>query len=283
MRSSDFQLTTLSGPLDGLAVVVQHWPVTIGRSSENTVPLRLDVWASREHARLDYEDEQVWLEDLGDLNITAVGRQLVRGRVPLALETTFRVGRTLLRLERLVSMPESSDVTPTPGPRPPTANNPLDSTQFSAATRQIVAEAVAESARLRHYYLGVEHLFITASRTDRPLGSALAHHGLPPGMVQERLRVEAGPGSVRRPWQGIILTPRADRLLSALASHARPVGETALVKAILADPDALPTRWLREQGCDPTVLIRTLDDARRTANKTVSFSDFDPSSDRVGP
>jgi hypothetical protein len=109
----------------------------------------------------------------------------------------------------------------------------------------------------------------------------LTQLGLLPSTVQERLRVESGPGSVRRPWQGIILTPRVDRLLSALASHSSPVSEAALIAAILTDPDALPTRWLREQGCDPAAVICTLDDRLWTADKMPSFSAVDPPSDRV--
>jgi hypothetical protein len=248
-QNSAFLLTTLSGPLDGLAVVVRHWPVTIGRSSENTLPLRLDIWASRQHARLDYEDDQVWLEDVGDLNVTAMGRQLVRGRVPLAPEGTFRVGRTLLRLEALQTEPLAETQTAA------AVGNPLDSSQFSPAARQIITEAIAESARQRHYYLGVEHLFLAAARPGRALANALAGLGLAPETVQARLRVEAGPGTVRRPWAGIILTPRADRLLSSLAGSSSAqrltVSEAALVAAILDDADALPTRWLRAQGHDP--------------------------------
>lgn len=269
-RSSAFQLTTLSGPLDGLTVVLRHWPVTIGRGPDNTIALHFDLWVSRQHARLDYEDDQVWLEDVGDLNITTVGRQLVRGRVPLAPDSTFRIGRTLLRLERLPGEPAAEDARPwLPSLRvkPGAGENPLDSSQFSLAARQIVAEAIAESARLRHYYLGIEHLFIAASQPDRALAAALARLGLKPETVQARLRVEAGPGSGRRPWQGIILTPRADRLLTGLARSRRAsgetpavIGETELAQALLGDPDALPARWLREQGYDPAAVRMLIQD-----------------------
>lgn len=270
-RSSGFQLTALSGPLDGLTVVIHQWPVTIGRSTENTVALQLDVWASRQHARLDYQDGQVWLEDMGDLNITAVGRQLVRGRVPLAPESTFRVGHTLIRLERVKEEA-------LPGPRADTEadGNPLDSSQFSPAVRQIIITAIMESARLRHCYLGVEHLFIAASQPGHALTHALLHLGLQPELAQARLRVEAGPGNLRRPWQGIILTPRTDRLLARLAGAraaapppTSPVSETELVGAILDDADALPTRWLREQGYDPAALRTLLQEAFPLAPKPI--------------
>jgi len=276
-RSSGFQLTALSGPLDGLTVVIHQWPVTIGRSTENTVALQLDVWASRQHARLDYQDGQVWLEDMGDLNITAVGRQLVRGRVPLAPESTFRVGHTLIRLERVKEEAQAGPHTP-----PDTDGNPLDSSQFSPAVRQIVVTAIAESARMRHYYLGVEHLFIAASQPGHALTQALLHLGLQPDLIQARLRVEAGPGNLRRPWQGIILTPRADRLLARLAGArtttppASPVSEAELASAILDDPDALPTRWLRQQGYDPAALRTLLQEALPLAPKPVRARDAEP-------
>lgn len=279
-RSGAFQLTALSGPLDGLTVILYQWPVTIGRSSENTLPLQLDVWASRQHARLDYQDGQVWLEDVGDLNITAVGRQLVRGRVPLAPESTFRVGHTLIRLERVNNGPEATR--PDSHIDPKTGGNPLDSSQFSPAVRQIIIAAIAESARMRHYYLGVEHLFIAASQPGRALTQALLHLGLQPDMVQARLRAEAGPGSLRRPWQGIILTPRTDRLLARLASAhtttptAAPVSETDLAGAILDDPDALPTRWLREQGYDPAALQAALQYTLPEALKPVRARGAEP-------
>lgn len=261
-RNTPFQLTTLSGPLDGLTIALHRWPVTIGRDATNTVALRLDLWASRQHARLHYEDGQVWLEDLGGHNGTLMDGEPVRGRMPLAPGSMFRVGKTLLRLEAFQQKPGEGETSPLG------AGNPLDSSQFSPAARQVITSALGESVRLHHYYLGLEHLFIAAIQPGQVAAALLSDFGLEPDRVQADLRVEVGLGCLRHPWQGVILTPRADRLLAKLAGqrHAAearktPVSEAELVEAILADADAVPTRWLRQQGCDPAALCILLHEA----------------------
>ena len=73
--------------------------LTIGRGSENDIPLGEDDFASARHARLEPRRDGVWLHDVGSTNGTFLNgtridrpRKLTRGDV-------VRVGETDLRFE----------------------------------------------------------------------------------------------------------------------------------------------------------------------------------------
>ena len=75
-------------------------PVTIGRSSENDLPLDADEFASSRHARVEPRRDGVWLEDIGSTNGTYVnGTQVNRAR-RLSPGDVIRVGETDLRFEQ---------------------------------------------------------------------------------------------------------------------------------------------------------------------------------------
>jgi FHA domain len=75
-------------------------PLTIGRSSDNDVPLDADDFASSHHARVEPRRDGVWLEDVGSTNGTFLnGTQVTRPR-RLSPGDVIRVGETDLRFEQ---------------------------------------------------------------------------------------------------------------------------------------------------------------------------------------
>jgi pSer/pThr/pTyr-binding forkhead associated (FHA) protein len=74
--------------------------VTIGRSSENDLPLDADEFTSSRHARVEPRRDGVWIEDVGSTNGTFLnGAQLTRPR-RLSPGDVIRVGETDLRFEQ---------------------------------------------------------------------------------------------------------------------------------------------------------------------------------------
>jgi predicted component of type VI protein secretion system len=75
-------------------------PVTIGRGSDNDLPLDADEFASTQHARVEPRRDGVWLEDIGSTNGTFLnGIQVTRAR-RLSPGDVIRVGETDLRFEQ---------------------------------------------------------------------------------------------------------------------------------------------------------------------------------------
>jgi hypothetical protein len=73
--------------------------LTVGRSSENDVPIEDDEFASARHVRVEPRRDGVWVHDLGSTNGTYVnGVRLDRPR-KLVTGDVIRVGETELRFE----------------------------------------------------------------------------------------------------------------------------------------------------------------------------------------
>ena len=118
-----------------------------------------------------------------------------------------------------------------------------------------------ESGRLRHYFIGVEHLFIALTELDGGLTYAvLEQHGLAPRFVRYSIRETIGRFESRRYWPGFPLTPRAVHVLDLAREYAGPeaeITERALLLAILSENDSVAIRVLREVGVDPAALYQT--------------------------
>ena len=74
-------------------------PLTIGRSSDNTVVLESDEFASARHARIEVREGEAWIFDLESRNGTFVNGRRVVGRSPLRPRDVVRVGATDLRVD----------------------------------------------------------------------------------------------------------------------------------------------------------------------------------------
>jgi hypothetical protein len=95
------RLVVLTSPtLDqGDVFTLDSHPLTMGRGTNNDVPLPTDEYASSRHARFEPRRDGVWIEDIGSTNGTFVnGIRLTRER-KLVAGDVVRVGETDVRFE----------------------------------------------------------------------------------------------------------------------------------------------------------------------------------------
>ncbi|MFP4321629.1 MAG: FHA domain-containing protein [Anaerolineales bacterium] len=110
--SSQIKITLMSGPRDGETLTFTpdfsdgDFELSIGRRENCAISLGYDSQVSRNHARIIYDGSTYWLEDLGSRNGTFIEDNPVHERTPIPVDTLFRVGRTLLRID-----PPASDET----------------------------------------------------------------------------------------------------------------------------------------------------------------------------
>lgn len=122
------------------------------------------------------------------------------------------------------------------------------------ALKDILISARQESYRMRHFYLGVEHLFIALLEVKGGLTSALIQErGLKPEYVIDAMRRKVGKGSKHRLWAGIPNTPRADIILGiandlALEDNRDEINERDLLVAVLEEKDSVAVRVLNALG-----------------------------------
>jgi len=96
--SQSTKLEVLSGPMDGLIFTIHEGSVTIGREKDQDISLPLDLSISRSHARITFEEEKFWLEDLGSKNGTFLHGILVSDKVVVPLGAIFKIGLSEMRL-----------------------------------------------------------------------------------------------------------------------------------------------------------------------------------------
>ncbi len=107
VKPARISITMMSGPRDGEVI---HFPldaeeyekeITFGRRENCDISLNYDSQVSRLHARILFDGESFWLEDLGSRNGTFVGEQTVEERVEITPGTLFKLGRTWMQLDPL--------------------------------------------------------------------------------------------------------------------------------------------------------------------------------------
>jgi hypothetical protein len=136
----------------------------------------------------------------------------------------------------------------------------------------ILINARQESIRMRHYYLGVEHLFISLLEIHGGLtATLLEEQGLTPRYIVDSIRRIAGKGNRQRLWAGIPNTPRADIVLGiandlALEDRRTEISERDLLIAILDENDSIPVRVLRRLRINIDLLLEA---ARSTPSQHV--------------
>jgi pSer/pThr/pTyr-binding forkhead associated (FHA) protein len=74
--------------------------LTVGRSTQNDLPIADDDFASARHARIEPRRDGVWVEDIGSTNGTYVNGARISKPRRLAPGDVIRVGATDLRFER---------------------------------------------------------------------------------------------------------------------------------------------------------------------------------------
>lgn len=130
--------------------------------------------------------------------------------------------------------------------------------------KDILINARQESHRMRHYFLGVEHLFIGLLEIRRGLASSIViEMGLQPDYLVDAIRRKAGKGSKHLLWSGFPTTPRSEVVLTialeiANEQQRNTIQERDLLIAILEEDDNIPIRVLKSLGV-------TIDEMRRLA------------------
>lgn len=115
--------------------------------------------------------------------------------------------------------------------------------------------AVEEARRMKHNWIGTEHLFIVMARNEHgPTCRLLKRAGLEPRDVRHKIRQEVGNGDGIRD-ETLPLTPRTEMVLSVAIFLAeqdglQDVGEYHMLMAMLQEGEGLPIRKLIEMGFD---------------------------------
>jgi hypothetical protein len=120
--------------------------------------------------------------------------------------------------------------------------------------KDILIGARQESYRMRHFYVGTEHLFIAVLSSKGGLsGSIIQEYGLTPEYVIDAIRRKIGKGGKHRLWAGVPNTPRTEVLLGiandlALEAGREEISERDLLTAIFEEDDNIPVRVLNALG-----------------------------------
>ncbi|MCA9914306.1 MAG: hypothetical protein KC496_13210, partial [Anaerolineae bacterium] len=147
--------------------------------------------------------------------------------------------------------------------------------------KDILINARQEAHRMRHYYLGVEHLFIALLEIKSGLTSTLlSEQGFTPEYVIDAIRRKAGKGGQHRLWAGIPSTTRTDLVINiaqeiALENGRQSINERDLLIAILDERDSIPIRTLRSLHVDLEVLHELAKTRHITRRATQSFMAFE--------
>jgi ATP-dependent Clp protease ATP-binding subunit ClpC len=166
--------------------------------------------------------------------------------------------------------------------------SPLDISEQEIRKRcgPLLEGAIEEATRLRHNYVGTEHLFnALTQKPGSPAARLLIEEGLEPREFRNLVRREVGAGDdAVGEWPP--LTPRMRRVLAMgiyLADDAgdRFVTDTQALIAILQEGEGIPARLLIRQGVDIVTwieqLLGDLEDRPSDDFDEFLFSDVDSS------
>ena len=126
--------------------------------------------------------------------------------------------------------------------------------RFSPAARAVITLAEQECRNASHYYLGTEHLLLAMAIAPPPdVAAYFASKGVEPWRVKRALREAVAPAD-EHPWEGIIVTPRVQRVLT-LALNAKTEGDVVqpidVLQAILADGGGVAARVMDQLTGEP--------------------------------
>jgi ATP-dependent Clp protease ATP-binding subunit ClpC len=128
--------------------------------------------------------------------------------------------------------------------------------------REILSRAAVEARRLRHNYIGVEHVFMALTRDDEgDTFQLLRRAGLNPRRVRREIRHEVGMAD-DQPGEVLPLTPRCAMVLSIAIfladQNTSEVRERNVLMAILQEGESLPVRKLLELGMDVNLWLQRM-------------------------
>lgn len=154
--------------------------------------------------------------------------------------------------------------------------------------KDILINARQESYRMRHFFLGVEHLFIALLEIKHGLASlAMNEYGLNNDYVIDAIRRKAGKGSRHRLWAGVPNTPRTEVVFGVAQEIAREdqrttINERDLIIAILEENDSIPARVLISLELDIDELKKKIKTLQPTHAATGAFTKIELSPEFKG-
>ena len=126
---------------------------------------------------------------------------------------------------------------------------------FGPAARAVCTLAEQECRNASHYYLGTEHLLLAMAIAPPPdIAGYFRRIGVQAWDVKRKLRLAMDPPS-EHPWQGVIITPRAQRIFAMAAanrSEMTPVEPIDLIHAIEEEGGGVAARVLSELAIVPS-------------------------------
>ncbi|MGB7340639.1 MAG: Clp protease N-terminal domain-containing protein [Phototrophicaceae bacterium] len=154
--------------------------------------------------------------------------------------------------------------------------------------KDILISARQEAHRMRHYFLGVEHVFIALLDIKHGLaGIILTQYGLTNEYVIDAVRRKAGKGSKHRLWAGIPNTPRTEVIFGIAQEIAHDnkrsvINERDLLIAIFEEDDSIPSRVLTSLGIDILEIKQKAETVNPSHISTGTFTRIDISPNFVG-
>ncbi len=124
--------------------------------------------------------------------------------------------------------------------------------RFSPAARAVVTLAEQECRNASHYYLGTEHLLLAmAIAPPADIADYFKKVHLEPWAVKRALREAMGP-AYERTWDGVIVTPRVQRIVDqATVKCSGSVQPIDLLDAIVEDGGGVAARVLAQLTSEP--------------------------------
>lgn len=138
----------------------------------------------------------------------------------------------------------------------------------SPEARKIIALASQESENLKHFYLGVEHIFIALTKVENGVTqSVLQQVGLDPKQFRDAIRQFVGIGDGHSYWSGIRVTPRCENILKLAAIDAsgkanKLIEEKELLICILLEEWSIPARMLQKMGISTPEMVEFADEVK---------------------
>jgi ATP-dependent Clp protease ATP-binding subunit ClpA len=126
--------------------------------------------------------------------------------------------------------------------------------RFSPAARAVITLAEQECRNSNHYYLGTEHLLLAMAIAPPPdIAEYFGTKGVEPWLVKRALRAAMAPPG-EHPWEGIIVTPRVQRIFGLALSTKAPtevVQPIDLLSAITRDGGGVAARVIEHLTTEP--------------------------------
>jgi ATP-dependent Clp protease ATP-binding subunit ClpC len=128
--------------------------------------------------------------------------------------------------------------------------------RFTESARQVVVLAQEEARKLRHGYIGTEHLLLGLLREDGRAARTLHSHGVTLESAREWFVEQVGRGDEDSPAGQLPLTPRLKKIFLMAEEDAerlgrRAIGTQHLLIALLHEGQGAGVHAIRDLGAPP--------------------------------